>query len=444
VVPDSTSHTFNSAGTFYWQATYSGDANNNDSTPVTSPCDEILVVSPNAVTVSTTLTNEDSGLTADGGSTLAAAIGDTVHDSATLDGQTADAGGTISYAFYTDDACSLNASDQTPDPDDVVDGVVPDSTSHTFNSAGTFYWQATYSGDANNNDSTPVTSPCDEILVVSPNEPTITTQVKKDSDDSNVDNNAHVPTGTVVYDTALLDGATSDVSGDVTYYVEMGDATCSVDGATSLGAKTIDAGLVPDSDNFTLATAGTYYFWADYEGDNNNLGATSACDTEIVIVDASRTGQITPTGTTCKQFDSGLAETLSQLKYGVKNGKVNNVAPGVFFYWIKVTVVAAGPQSFTIQQSITSSDNNFPHFFTTASGSFVYNSSCVKVTTQSVSSTGTVTFTAPTAGTYIIGVKYDAGSVKGFNAPSPNTTVDYRFEIPSVPGSAQDLHLIKG
>jgi hypothetical protein len=167
-----------------------------------------------------------------------------------------------------------------------------------------------------------------------------------------------------------------------------------------------------------------------------------------VIVDASRTGQITPTGTTCNQFNSNLAETLSELKYGVKSGKVNNVAPGVFFYWIKVTVPAGGTfpsaQSFTIQQSITSTSNNFNHFFTTASGSFVYNSDCVKVRTQSVSSTGTVTFTAPSAGTYIIGVKYEAGSVKGFNAPSTNTTVDYRFEIPTVAGSAQALHLIKG
>jgi hypothetical protein len=32
----------------------------------------------------------------------------------------------------------------------VTNGVVPDSNSVTFNSAGTFYWQASYSGDANN------------------------------------------------------------------------------------------------------------------------------------------------------------------------------------------------------------------------------------------------------------------------------------------------------
>ena len=40
-------------------------------------------------------------------------IGDEVHDSATLDGATTDAGGTISYAYYTDAACTENAVDDT-------------------------------------------------------------------------------------------------------------------------------------------------------------------------------------------------------------------------------------------------------------------------------------------------------------------------------------------
>jgi len=181
---------------------------------------------------------------------------------------------------------------------------------------------------------------------------------------------------------------------------------------------------------------------ADCSG-NIALGETKTCTITNDDI-AQHVGQITPTGTTCTQFNNDSATTLDSLKYTVRNGKVNSVAPGVFFYWIKVNVTTAGPQTFTIQQSITSSDNNFDHFFTTASGSFVYDSNCVKVRTQSVSSTGVVTFTAPSTGTYIIGVKYDASSVKGFTAPGPTTTVDYQFEIPTVAGSAQALHFIKG
>src|SRR5262249_58211186 len=56
-------------------------------------------------------------------------------------------------------------------------GVVPDSNGLQFNSAGTFYWQAVYSGDANN---TGATSTCtDEKLVIAPNGPSIATTLSE-------------------------------------------------------------------------------------------------------------------------------------------------------------------------------------------------------------------------------------------------------------------------
>ena len=62
---------------------------------------------------------------------------------------------------------------------------------------------------------------------------TISTQVKNAADDSNIANNgAHVAIGTVAYDTADLDGNTANAGGTATYYVEKGDATCSIAGAT--------------------------------------------------------------------------------------------------------------------------------------------------------------------------------------------------------------------
>ena len=77
-------------------------------------------------------------------------IGASVHDSATISGATATAGGTISYKIYSNNTCSTLVADVTPANNTVVNGVAPDSDSHQFNSAGTFYWQATYSGDPNN------------------------------------------------------------------------------------------------------------------------------------------------------------------------------------------------------------------------------------------------------------------------------------------------------
>ena len=131
-------------------------------------------------------------------------------------------------------------------------------------------------------------------------------------DDTNIANNATVAIGTQAYDTAGFTGATSDVSGAVTYYVEKGDPTCSVTDATSLGAKTIGAlGAIPDSDNYTFTSAGTYRFWADYPGDDNNDAATSACDSEIVVV-----GKNSPT----------LSTQVKDTKGTVDKGDDTNIA----------------------------------------------------------------------------------------------------------------------
>jgi len=178
----------------------------------------------------------------------------------------------------------------------------------------------------------------------------------------------------------------------------------------------------------------------------NAAGATEVCAPDDVPGTQPVPSQITPTATTCDQFNSGTAATLSELQYAVKSGKVSSVAPGVFFYWVKVTAVA-GSNSFTINQAITSSNNNFNHFFSQASGTAVYTSGCVKINNANISTSSsgvtTVTFNASSAGTYIIGIKYDSTSVKNFNAPSPNTTVHYTFTLEGFPLSTQGLDLTK-
>jgi hypothetical protein len=154
--------------------------------------------------------------------------------------------------------------------------------------------------------------------------------------------------------------------------------------------------------------------------------------------------QITPTGTTCSQFANGTAATLGNLNYSVAGGKIkNNVTPGVFFYWVAVTA-SAGNNVFTITQTITT--GNFNTFFNFTSGSQVFNSNCGSVSDTITQNTNTgavtVSFNAPTAGTYIIGVKYDSKSIVGATAPTP-PTIHYKFETPSVPGSISGLDVIK-
>src|SRR5262249_7239536 len=135
IVPDSDPVTFNQAGTFYWQAVYTGDANNNGAT---SACQsEELTIGPNSPSIATTL------------SATSGSIGDSIHDGSTLSGATSDAGGSVTSPLYAHQVCkNVFAAAGTKT---VTNHIVPDSDPVTFNQAGTFYWQAVYTGDANNN-----------------------------------------------------------------------------------------------------------------------------------------------------------------------------------------------------------------------------------------------------------------------------------------------------
>lgn len=155
--------------------------------------------------------------------------------------------------------------------------------------------------------------------------------------------------------------------------------------------------------------------------------------------------QITDTTATCSSFSSGTAQTLSSVQYTLNNGVISQVKPSGFFYWVKVTA-PAGSNTFTITQTITT--GNFNSFFADVSnGSKVFDSNCVSlgrtITQNTTTGTVTVTFTAPTAGTYFISVKFSAQSVVGQPAPSPTTTVHYDLMTTGVAGSTSGLDLVK-
>jgi uncharacterized repeat protein (TIGR01451 family) len=81
--------------------------------------------------------------------------GTPVSDQATLSGVSSTAGGTVSYAVFSDSTCTdqvASLGTQT-----VSDGDVPPSVGWT-SIAGSYWFQATYSGDASNTG--PVSSPC--------------------------------------------------------------------------------------------------------------------------------------------------------------------------------------------------------------------------------------------------------------------------------------------
>jgi hypothetical protein len=247
VVPDSDPITFNSAGDFYWQAVYSGDANNN---PASSVCtSEHLVVNKRNPTIATTL------------SATSVTIGSTVHDSATLTGATSDAGGTVTYTVYTNNTCTANPQDAGTKT--VTNGVVPDSNPITFNSAGDFYWQAVYSGDANNNGATSVCT--SEHLVVSTNHPSASTAQNL-----------------LPNDDFTLSGATANAGGTITFNLfSPSDATCAGAPALTQTLNVNGNGTYSTTNTTFLAMAeGTWRWQSSYSGDANNDPASSACGVE--------------------------------------------------------------------------------------------------------------------------------------------------------------------
>jgi hypothetical protein len=252
-----------------------------------------------------------TSLTAVGGSSgtdISVNIGGQVYDTATLHNGSDTASGKVTYTVYTNDSCTtfanvgsgaqlgnagLNLS--------VTNGVPANSNTLTFNKAGTYYWQASYSGDSVNQ---PTTSSCSsEKLTVGQSSPSVSTHVKNNADGTNIGNGDTVAIGTVAYDTASLSGATADAGGTFAFYVEKGDAACTTTGATSLGSA---KALTANSDTFTFPSAGTYYFWAVYSGDDNNVGNTSPCSSETVVV-----GKNTPGATTAQSLIPNDSATIT-------------------------------------------------------------------------------------------------------------------------------------
>ena len=100
----------------------------------------------------------------------------------------------MTYTVYSDNACSQNARAAGTLSVNESTGAVPNSNPLSFPTAGTFYWQASFSGDANN---TATMSTCSsEPLIVGKATPTLTTALNPSS----------IVAGGTDFDTAALNG----------------------------------------------------------------------------------------------------------------------------------------------------------------------------------------------------------------------------------------------
>ena len=159
------------------------------------------------------------------------------------------------------------------------------------------------------------------------------------------------------------------------------------------------------------------------------------------------TGQLTASGSSCASFAGGTTTPLSELAYTLNKGKIGKLSEVSVTYWLRV-VAPAGANALTVDQEVTS--GNLSTLLSVGGGSNVYRSDCsggLKATITQGSTNGTagtisVSFNAPAAGTYFVGLKLSTNSLKGLSEPSP-TTVSYEFSTQLVADTTRSLNLVK-
>jgi len=155
-----------------------------------------------------------------------------------------------------------------------------------------------------------------------------------------------------------------------------------------------------------------------------------ATDTVVIPIRPPVKGHIMHTGVTCSDFISNNpSDELTAGQYGVKSGSINNISPGVMFYYISITAPSA---SFTI--NVTQSNNGGwkPIPAQGASQVILYESNCTKSNkgTASVLADGTarIQVSGATAGaTYIVGIKYSISGLAGQAVSPAGEIVTYSF-----------------
>jgi len=254
-----------SAGTYQWNAVYSGDSNNNAASETNAPSEQVVVSVPPQPSIATTP------------SPTSATLGNTpitLKDSAVLTGGL-NATGTITF--------TLVFNGGTVDTETVaVSGAGTYNTPTGFtlpiarSSAGTYQWNATYSGDGNNNSVSETNAPSEQVVVSAPPQPTIATTPNPTSATLGT-------TPITLKDSAVLTGGLN-ATGTITFTLVFNGGTIDTETVAVNGAGTYNTPT-----GFTLpnarSSAGTYQWNATYSGDGNNNAAseTNAASEQVVV-----------------------------------------------------------------------------------------------------------------------------------------------------------------
>ncbi len=251
------------AGTYYWTASYTGDANNNAASGACGAANESVVITPKTASTPVLVTQASAGGT----------VGTSVTDQATLSGGSSPTG-TITFELWGPAATPTCTNLVFVSNAITVDGNGNYTSAPAFTptAAGTYYWTASYTGDANNNAASGACGAANESVVITPKIPTPSTPVLV------TQASAGGTVGTSVTDQATLSGGSSP-TGTITFklYGPASSPACTNLVFTSSAVTVSGNGNYTSTPAYTPTAVGTYYWVASYSGDANNSAITAAC-----------------------------------------------------------------------------------------------------------------------------------------------------------------------
>ena len=164
--------------------------------------------------------------------------------------------------------------------------------------------------------------------------------------------------------------------------------------------------------------------------DQDNNGLLENLDVVLADpwVNIAFPGRVLETGTTCEDYVFGTPIDLTEVIFNAKKGAINNVAPGVFFYY---TTFSAPSTNFIVDVfQVNDGPVDFPNFDVQNDSNIrLFNGDCslpsATMTLLSSGSQASVSIDGENPGDmFVLSVKYETGAVVGLSEPG---TVHYDY-----------------
>jgi hypothetical protein len=398
----SASDTPTPAGSYSYQASYSGDANNN---PFTGTCANVTVNKTNITSLTTAATSPIT-------------VGSSTTISATLVGgfPTTGVTGTVTYTRFTGSGCTGTGTTIATVTIGTANAVP--TASNTPTPAGSYSYQASYSGDVNNN---AFTGTCANVTVNKTNITSLTTAAT-----------SPITVGGATTLSATLVGGfpSTGVTGTVTYSRFTGSG-CSGTG-TTVATVTIGASNAVPAATDTPIAAGSYSYSTSYSGDVNNNAFTGTC-ANVTVIKANITSLTTAV---TSPITVGSSATVSATLVGgfPATGVTGTVTytkftgTGCTGTGTILTTVTVGASNAVPSASDTPASAGSFSYSTSYSGDVnnnAFTGTCANLTVNKTNITSLTTAVSPTTITSGQSVTISATLVGGFPSTGVTGTVTY-------------------